>query len=113
MKKFLLWLENRELSDQAKQAIIGILPDELKGNTQDEDQLLQLSTKDLSSDILDKFKNLGIISNIKNDNPQRFQEVIDSIKNGITIKDLIAKISGLDGLGYQGLSSQPAQNPVF
>lgn len=90
MKNFKTWFEQ----DQSiKLSIISILPDELKGNKEDEEKLLQLNTRHLGSEIIHKLKNLGIISSIKGYDVNKWNDIIQSIENGITIDELINKIN--------------------
>jgi hypothetical protein len=86
---FRLWLEE----DRAVEAILGIVA----GNTatlgpQEKEHLLQRSTTEFSSDILHRLSSLGVITNIADNNPARYQDILQSIKKGITIKDLINKV---------------------
>lgn len=99
MKNFKLWVEMEDSHNSIKVAIIGALPDELKGTMKDEEQLLNLRTTELGREIIEKIRNLGVISSIKDQNPQKWQDISDSIKNGITIRDLIDKVSDREGLG--------------
>lgn len=109
MKNFKLWAEMADSQAVIKTAIIGALPDELKGTLKDEEQLLNLRTTELGREIIEKIRNLGIVSSIKDQNPQKWQDISDSITNGITIKDLIDKVSDREGLGNL-TSSQPTPN---
>lgn len=93
--KYKLWLELRQTYEELKDVIIGVLPDELKGNEGDEEQLLQTKTNEFGSEIINNIKNLGVISDIKNNNPEQWSNLVKSIDSGISIKDLISQLSGI------------------
>lgn len=93
---FKIWLEQGEADDDIKAAILNSVPEELKGTEHDEEQLLRTRTSDFGSHVIDKIKELGIITNLKDDNPERWQDVIDAISRGITLRELIDKIAGKD-----------------
>lgn len=93
--KFKVWLENKEIFDDIKFAILGSLPEEISKST-NEENVLQMNIQDFGDEILEKIKNLGVVTNLKMDDPVRWQNIVNSIKNGISIKDLINKIAGLE-----------------
>ena len=105
---FRLWIENQD-SENIKMAILGSLPDELKGDDKADGRLLTMRTTSFGREVLDKVKHLGIIDGLKDRNPQRYQDIMAAISSGITISDLIEKIAGKDGLG--NLQSAPDKEP--
>ncbi len=96
---FRIWLEQGESENDIKAAVLGAVPEELKGTTHDEEQLLRTRTTDFSNDVVNNMKELGIVTNLKNDNPERWQDVMDAIVRGITLSELIDKIVGKDEVG--------------
>jgi len=78
--KFKTYLENAE-RESTKDILMNFLRSEL--GIDDENTILSLSTKDLSSDIRNDLINRGGL------NLQEKPEVINSIKNGITVEELI------------------------
>ena len=93
---FKIWLEQGEADDDIKAAVLGAVPEELKGTEHDEEQLLRTRTADFSNDVVTNMRELGVVTNLKDDNPERWQDVIDAIGRGITLEELIDKIAGKD-----------------
>lgn len=87
--KFKLWLENSEIQT----TILGVLPSPLVGSREDDQRLLQSRATDFSSHIVNRLKNLGIISSLKDIDPIRWREINDGIEKGtLTIGEIIEKL---------------------
>ena len=65
--------------------IVGFLKNELK--ITDDDVILGMSTVDISDEVISKLLNRGLVSSSNND-------IIDRIKNGISIAELIDLLAG-------------------
>ena len=87
--QFKLWLESDSV-DNIKDAIISELPSEIVGNSRNPDDLLNLPLNQLSSDVLDRIKNLGAIATL---DFAKKQEIIGAIKHGATIADILQRIT--------------------
>jgi len=96
MTTFRNWLEQIAPGDDVESAILATLPEELQGGDHDNEQLLASKTTDFGSDTLHRIRNLGIITNLKDEDSGRYQDVMHSIENGITIRELITKITGTE-----------------
>jgi hypothetical protein len=95
MKKFSTWLEQRE-GDVIEQAILGTIGGSDSGAMSDhEKEHLRLrSTQEFSDEILDRLRNLGVIKNVGDDDPQLYNDIIEAIHHGIKIGELIDKVRG-------------------
>jgi hypothetical protein len=90
--QFKLWLEQKE--EYIKDAILGVFGGGLNISEKEKIHLMQRNTNEFSSEIIKKVKNLGVIKNIADDDMSLYIDIINAIKNGISIGDLIKKISG-------------------
>ena len=73
--------------------IFGALPTPLQGGHEDNQRLLHARAKDFSSDVVHRLKNLGIISSLQSQNPERWQEIMHGIEQGtLTIGEIIEKL---------------------
>jgi len=95
MKKFSVWLEQRE-GDVIEQAILGTVGGNDAGAMTDSEKehLRNRSTREFSDEILDRLRNLGVIKNIGDDDPQLYNDIIEAIRHGIRIGELIDKVRG-------------------
>ena len=95
MKKFSIWLEERE-GDVIEQAVLGTVAGGAAESMDDEekDHLRLRSTREFSDEILDKLRNLGVIKNVGEDDPQLYNDIIEAIRHGIKVGELIDKIRG-------------------
>lgn len=93
MKKFNIWLEEQD-DNYIKDSILGVVGGDSLLSDEEKEHLLQRNINEFSSDIIKKIKNLGIIKNIADDDASLFNGIIDAINNGITMSELIEKISG-------------------
>jgi intein/homing endonuclease len=80
--------------DYIADAILGTVGGNQSLGEAEKRHLLQRNTREFSSDIIDRLRRLGIISNLVDDNQQRYSDIINSINQGITIGELIEKIRG-------------------
>lgn len=81
--------------DNIDAAILGVFSGSTPITSQAQRQhLLMRNTAEFSSDILRRVANLGVVKAIGEDDVERFNDVVQSVKRGISIKDLIAKIKG-------------------
>jgi hypothetical protein len=55
---------------------------------------LMRNTAEFSSDIHHRIMNLGVVKALGDQNMNRYNDVVQSIKKGISIKDLIIKVRG-------------------
>jgi hypothetical protein len=94
MKKFSEWLIEQE-GDRIEDAILGIVSggDPTLGE-EERNHLMGRSTTEFGADIQERLRDLGIIANIANDDMARYQDIIQGIKHGMTIKDLVDKVRG-------------------
>jgi hypothetical protein len=80
-KPFKLWVEDLEARQiGTKDMIINFLQGEL--HVTDPDTILNMSTNDIDPSIISKLLSRGLVSTSS-------QDIIDRIKNGITVQDLI------------------------
>lgn len=80
---FSLWLEQYE-----EDAILGIVGDSENLSQQEKDHLLYRNTKEFSSEIKRKIKNLGVVKSSED-----YSNIVSRIDDGIIIKDLVKMIS--------------------
>lgn len=92
MINFKLWMEQQE--DYIQDAILGVFGGGLNLSDDERKNLLQRSTKEFSAEIIKRVKNLGVIKNISDDDMDLYVDIINAIKNGINIGDLIEKVRG-------------------
>lgn len=85
--KFSIWLENKK-KQEVQDAILGIVGDSLDLSPLEIEHLLGRNTKDFSSEIIDKIKNLGVLKR-----EDDYGEITTKIDNGIKILDLINMVS--------------------
>lgn len=83
--KFSLWLENKA----AKDAIMGALD----ADPEEEADLMDRKTTYFGPEVRSRLKNLGVVKNI-NDDMGRYGDIVRSIDDGVTIAELIKKVSG-------------------
>jgi hypothetical protein len=90
--EFRIWLEG---DDATEQAILGIVAgsDGVLG-PQEREHLMMRSTNEFSHSIMHRLRSLGVITNIADNDPARYQDIIQAITNGVTVKDLIDKVKG-------------------
>jgi hypothetical protein len=95
MKKFSTWLEER-VDDAIEQAVLGTVAGSAAPGMDDEEKehYKLRSTREFSDDILNRLRNLGVIKNVGDDDPNLYNDIIQSIRNGIRIGELIDKIRG-------------------
>ena len=85
MKTFTQWVENLEVRKEGvKDAILAFLKTQLHIN--DDDVILNMNTSEIDPTVVGKLTNLGEIANSSPD-------ILNSIKNGITIQDLIDSLA--------------------
>jgi hypothetical protein len=92
MIKFSIWLEQK--NDYIKDAILGIIK---ASNLSDKnkDNLLRTNTGELDNNTLRELQKLGIIRSIADTNPNKYIDIINSIRKGnINLLELIEKIQG-------------------
>jgi hypothetical protein len=106
MKTFKMWVENMESRKVGiKEGILNFLKDEL--SIIDDDTILQMNTNDISPDVVSKLIERGLITSAD-------PNVITSIKNGITIQDLIDMMVGDEHPSISiddRILAKPATNP--
>ena len=92
MKSFEYWLENKlwlEDKKLVKNTILGLL--DFLGDS--EKDRLNFHVNNIESDTKRKIKNLGILTNIKDDDPQKYNDIIEILDKGKqTVSELIDKI---------------------
>jgi hypothetical protein len=74
---------------ESADSILGMLAQELNLDPED---IAQLNTNDLGSDLKEKIKSLGVVKNT-NDNMGRYGEIVRMIDDGVVISDLIDAIN--------------------
>lgn len=92
MIKFKVWMEQQD--SYIEDAILGVFGGGLNLSDDERKNLLQRSTKEFSGEIIGRVKNLGVIKNIADDDMDLYVDIINAIKNGINIGDLIEKVKG-------------------
>lgn len=86
IKSFHLWLENKEAQHMGiKDNIVQFLKDEL--HITNEEDILDMNTADIDSEVISKLSERGIITTSD-------ESIIERIKDGITIQELINLLSG-------------------
>jgi hypothetical protein len=88
---FRTWLENSELDDPVTTAVLGIVAPDQSLSDDDKERELSRNTNQLSSDIQDQLKELGVVKQSKD-----YHGILEAIDQGILISDLIEKIKGTD-----------------
>lgn len=88
---FRTWLEN---IGEVEDAILGVVGGDFTISDSEKNHLLNRRITDFNNNIMDQLRNLGIIKSIGEQDLQRYSDIIRSIDNGITVKELIDKIVG-------------------
>ena len=95
MQKFSVWLEMKD-NDIVTDAILGTVGGGVDLNIKEKQHFLQRNTNEFSGEILRKILNLGVVKSIKEVDSNKFIDIKNSIRRGISIRDLINKIKGED-----------------
>ncbi len=100
---FSIWLENTEAKKEGSQSIIlNYLMDKL--SIRDPDVILQMNTNELDTKVVSDLMNRGIVATSNED-------LLNRIKNGIVIKDLIDLLAGdKDGSAFTSPNMQTPPN---
>ena len=92
MKSFESWLENKlwlEDKKMVKDTILGLL--DFLGDS--EKDRLNFHVNNIDTDTKRKIKNLGILTDIKDDDPVKYEDIIEILDKGRqTVSELIDKI---------------------
>jgi hypothetical protein len=83
--KFSLWMERKGASEAILGAL-GVEPEERSG-------ALGRKTTYFGSEVRSKLKNLGVVKGT-NDDQGSYGDIVRSIDDGITVRDLIKRVSG-------------------
>jgi hypothetical protein len=93
MKKFSIWLEEK---DYITDAVLGVFGgDSILGDSEKR-YIMSRNTNEFSNEILNNFLNLGVLKSSFENNPNKMLDIKNMVKNGILIKDLIDKVRGQD-----------------
>lgn len=76
-------------SSESAESILGMLSQELNLDPED---VAQLNTNDLGSELKEKIKGLGVVKNTDDDRG-RYGEIVRMIEDGVTVSDLIDAVS--------------------
>lgn len=85
---FLRWIESKEVEN----AVLGVIGGGKELSPEERSHLMDRSTKEFSSEIINKIKGLGVVKKT-DDGKGRYGTISQSISDGIKISSLIKMVS--------------------